>query len=238
MTQREAVGQGYRAGLDSLRLQQKPGAGVPAYLRWVNRSLGRHAAALANQLGITPNVVTGASILFSLAGMLTVVLAGASVAGAIFAVALFLVGYALDSADGQLARLTGTGSKAGEWLDHIVDAGRLPLTHLAIAIFLFTQDASLGFVALSLVFLVVASVWFFGQILAEQLLPSSQPVGNPPTWVSFAKLPYDTAALYLVLLLTPWLPLFLAFYTALFVFTVLVATVSLWRKYRSLRLRT
>lgn len=236
MTQREAVGKGYRAGLDSLRLQQKPGAGVPAYLRWVNRSLGRHAAALAHQWGVTPNAVTGMSMALSLGGLVTLTVAGATVAGAVTAMVLLLAGYALDSADGQLARLTGTGSKAGEWLDHLVDSARLPSTHLAIAIFLFVHAAPIGFVALSLAFLIVASVWFFGQILAEQLLPSTQPVGsNAPAWVSFAKLPYDTGAIYILVVLLPWLPIFLGAYVALFVFTVVVAAVSLWRKYRSLR---
>ena len=53
----------------ALASAQKPGAGVPAYLRWVNRPLGRRAAAAAYVPGLTPNAVTLLSGVCSLAGL-------------------------------------------------------------------------------------------------------------------------------------------------------------------------
>ena len=40
--------------LRSLEAAQKPGIGVPAYTRWVNRRVARYFAAAAVALGITP----------------------------------------------------------------------------------------------------------------------------------------------------------------------------------------
>ena len=48
--------------------------------------------------------------------------------------ACLVLGYALDAADGQLARLRGGGSPAGEWLDHMVDAAKISSLHLAVLI--------------------------------------------------------------------------------------------------------
>ena len=43
-----------------------------------------------------------------------------------------MFGYALDSADGQVARLTGGGSLLGEWLDHMIDSTKIAALHLAV----------------------------------------------------------------------------------------------------------
>ena len=42
---------------------------------------------------------------------------------------LLVIGYALDAADGQLARLLGGGSSSGEWLDHMVDVTKTCVLH-------------------------------------------------------------------------------------------------------------
>ena len=227
----------YRVSLRQLTEAQKPGAGVPAYLRWVNRSLGRRAAAAAHVVGLTPNGVTALSALFSLAGLALICVTPGTIWGAVASSAALLVGYALDSADGQLARLTRSGSRAGEWLDHVVDAVRLPLTHLAIAIGLFRRDVDLEIVGIALAFLVLSSTWFFAQTLADKLSPdaTSAPGSSAPAWVSFVKLPYDTGFLYLLVLATPWLAVFVPLYAALFVGTAGVALLSMRRKYKSLR---
>lgn len=224
----------FRSALEGLRSSQKPGAGVPAYLRWVNRWLGRYAAAAASVIGLTPNAVTAIGAFVSLIGLVLIAVAGGTLGGAIAAAVLLLVGYALDSADGQLARLTGTGSKAGEWIDHVVDATRLPLTHLAIAIGLFLRESAPWTIAAALAFLIVDSVWFFAQTLAEKLSGSASLGSTAPAWVSFAKLPYDSAALYFVVATLALLPLFLVLYLSLLVFSFFVALISLRRKYRML----
>lgn len=225
----------YRSALERLTSAQKPGAGVPAYLRWVNRGLGRRAAAAAYVARMTPNQVTALSGLLSLGGMLVLALAPASPPAACGAALLLLAGYALDSADGQLARLLGGGSRAGEWLDHVIDAVRLPLFHLAVAVAVLRESGSLALASIAIAFSLLASAWFFAQTLAEKLAPeASDSMPDAPAWVSFAKLPYDVGVLYLIVFASAWPRVFLAAYTALFVVTLAVAVLSATRKYRAL----
>jgi phosphatidylglycerophosphate synthase len=228
----------YRVALAQLSSAQKTGAGVPAYLRWVNRPLGRRLAALAYVVGMTPNQVTLLSSLVSAVGIGLIALAAPTIAVAVLAAALMLLGYALDSADGQLARLSGSSGPSGEFLDHLADAIRQPATHLGIAVSLASRsDLSVSWpVVIAIVFATSSSVWFFGQILAESLLPkqAKAPGSAAPAWVSFVKVPYDVAFLYLLLLTLPWAPAFIGCYVALFAFTTCVAVLSLWRKYQAL----
>ena len=229
----------YRDGLERLLAAQKSAAGVPAYLRWVNRPLGRRLAALAYVVGLTPNQVTLLSSAVSAVGIGVIALVTPTWPAAVLATLAMLLGYALDSADGQLARLTGSSGPSGEYLDHVADAVRQPATHLAIAASLhYRDDLAPGWpVAVAIVFATLASVWFFAQILAASLLPKQAvPLGSTaPAWVSFVKIPYDVGFLYLLILLTPWAWTFVSLYVALFAFTAAVAGLSLWRKYQALR---
>lgn len=109
------------AALAALRAAQKPPHGTPAYSRFVNRPLGRRLAAQAVSLGLTPNAVSGLSALCSFAAIGLVVTVRPTIAVAVLVAALLALGYALDSADGQVARLTRLGSPFGEWLDHMID---------------------------------------------------------------------------------------------------------------------
>lgn len=229
---------GYRAAVARLASAQKSGAGQPAYLRWVNRPLGRRAAAAAAVLGLSPNAVTLLSGLCSLAALLVIALLPPTIPVALGATALLLAGYALDSADGQLARLTGTGSLAGEWLDHVVDAARLPLFHLAIAVHFFRWGDSFWLVGAALGYMLLSSVWFFAQTLAEKLGERGSDAADAPAWMSFVKAPYDVGTVYLTVLALPFPTLFAALYLALLAFTLGVAALSLRRKYRMLAAQT
>lgn len=165
---------GFRETLSHLNSAQKPGIGVPAYTRWVNRRVARVFAAAAVKWGITPNGVTAISALTSVTAMLLLILFPPSVWLGAVAALLFALGYALDSADGQVARLTGASSPAGEWLDHVVDAMRTPAMHLTILVgFIKYQDswplAGWGLWWLPLAFCVIITGHFMSQILAEQL---------------------------------------------------------------------
>ncbi len=227
----------YRTGVRQLAAAQKSGAGVPAYLRWVNRGLGRRAAAVAWVWGVTPNAVTLVSAALSFAGVMVLAILPMDVFSSLGASALLLAGYALDSADGQLARLTKSGSVAGEWLDHVVDAARLPIVHVAIGTMFLRAGSPPLLVGAALAFAVLASTWFFAQILAEKLSPgAANDLGSEaPPWVSFAKLPYDVGTLYIVVALAWWPLGFGAAYIGLLVITALVAFVSLRRKYVALQ---
>ena len=146
---------------------QKSNRNAPAYSRWVNRPLGRIFAAAAFKLGLTPNQVTAISAVFTFAGIGVLATGTPSWWLGLLVAGLLVLGYALDSADGQLARLRGGGSPAGEWLDHVVDATKLATFHLAVAVFWFRSlgDWPLATVFIPLAFAAQASVWFFGIVI-------------------------------------------------------------------------
>ncbi|SDQ68327.1 CDP-alcohol phosphatidyltransferase family protein [Quadrisphaera sp. DSM 44207] len=161
----------YRQSLDGLSSAQKSAKGAPAYSRFVNRPLGRRLAAGAHVLGLTPDQVTAASALCTAAGIATVALGPSAWWTGLLVAALLVLGYALDAADGQLARLRGGGSLAGEWLDHVVDAAKIPALHLAVAVGAHRSPTppSDAWLLVPLAFAVVASTWFFTIILNDHL---------------------------------------------------------------------
>jgi len=150
---------------------QKGALGAPANSRFVNRRMGRFLAALAFHAGLTPNAVTGISAAFSAVGIALLALVAPSWPMGVGVAACLVVGYALDSADGQLARLRGGGSPAGEWLDHFVDAVKTSSLHLALLIGLYRfQPVERGPLLLVPVgFCLVAAVLFFATMLNEAL---------------------------------------------------------------------
>ncbi|HJG50865.1 MAG TPA: CDP-alcohol phosphatidyltransferase family protein, partial [Brachybacterium faecium] len=83
--------------------------GAPAYSVYVNRRLGRALAAGAHGLGLTPNQVSLVSAAHSFAAILLIALVPASIPAGFFIALLLVLGYAWDSADGQVARLRGGG---------------------------------------------------------------------------------------------------------------------------------
>jgi phosphatidylglycerophosphate synthase len=212
---------------------QKPGAGVPHYMRFVNRRLGRMIAAVAKKLGATPDQMTAASALLFLAAMSALVWFSPSILIALVATALLQLAFAFDSADGQLARLTGTGSAAGEWLDHVVDAARILLLHLGVAVCLQRHtDLSTAWSLLPLGFAFVASLRFFAQILGDQLMTSPAAGGGSRAWV---QTPADAGVVNAVFLLWPWTPVFLIGYAMLGTGNLLLLVATLRRRHRALR---
>lgn len=162
----------YRETVRRLASAQKTAApGAPAYSVYVNRKAGRLLAAWAFRAGLTPNAVTAISAAFTLAAI--VVLATAPPqwwTGLIVGLGL-MIGYAFDSADGQVARLRGGGSLSGEWLDHIIDAVKNSTLHLAVLVSVyrfFNLTSDLWFFV-PLVYCTVAAVSFFAMILNDQL---------------------------------------------------------------------
>ncbi|MER6978144.1 CDP-alcohol phosphatidyltransferase family protein [Streptomyces carpinensis] len=157
--------------LGELRGAQKPAKGVSLYSRYVNRPAGRYLAAGAYRAGLTPNQVTLVSAAFTLAGIAAVGLVRPSWPLALAVYAALAVGFAFDSADGQLARLTGKGGPAGEWLDHVVDCVKMVALHTAVLIsfYRFFELPSDGWLLLPLGFQLAAVVTFCAGLLTEQL---------------------------------------------------------------------
>lgn len=226
-----------------LSAAQKSGKGAPAYSRYVNRWLGRRFAAAAYLAGLRPNQVTLISAAFSFSAIAVLLLVPVSWwSGLLVAVGLVL-GYALDAADGQLARLRGGGSVSGEWLDHMIDCVKISALHLAVAVSVYRfTDLDRAWALLPMAYAVVGAVSFFGQILNEQLRRNAgveKPVGpdvTPPSLVrSLAKIPLDYGVLCLVFVLLGWPVLFLLAYGVMFVSATgyLVLAWAAW--FRSMR---
>lgn len=157
--------------LRELRGAQKSAKGVSLYSRYVNRPAGRVFAAAAYRLGMTPNQVTLVSAAFTFAALASVALVRPGWGLAVLVYLGLAVGFALDSADGQLARLTGRGGPDGEWLDHVVDCAKMILVHTVVLIS-FHRYFGLGsdaWLLLPLGFLFVAVLTFCAGLLREQL---------------------------------------------------------------------
>lgn len=224
----------------SLRGAQKSNRGAPLYSRLVNRPLGRIFAALAHRLGLSPNQVTAVSALFTFTGILLVILVPPTAAMSAVVAVLLMIGYALDSADGQLARLLDGGSPAGEWLDHVVDCAKTATIHLAVLVSLY-RFADLPTDLLLLVplsFSAFDAVWFFGFILTERLRRPEGPVlasserARPSVLRSLLALPTDFGILCLVFFTLAWPEIFLVAYGVLMLGTGGYLVLALPKWYR------
>ena len=225
-----------------LAFAQKGAArGAPAYSLFVNRPLGRVPAAVAYRLGWTPNMVTALSAGLSLAGVLVLATAQPSLGMGIGVWLLLAGGYVLDSADGQLARLRGGGSPAGEWLDHVVDAWKISSVHLAVLV--------LGYRALDLpnpywllvplLFTIVAAVAFFAMILndllkAKYARPAAPAQASTPLRAILG-LPTDYGVLCFSFVLLGQPILFWAFYSALLAANILYLALALVKWFGDMR---
>ena len=233
----------YREALAALGGAQKHAArGAPAYSRFVNRRLGRLLAAGAAVAGLSPNGLTAISALFTMSGIAVLALAPLSTLAGVVVAALLLVGYAFDSADGQLARLKGTGSPAGEWLDHVVDSVKVSALPLGLLVALARTDVATPWLAVPLVAAVVQAVLFFTMILTEQLrrahgvVPLAAPGGGPRSWLrSVLAIPTDYGVQCMVFLLLGVLPAFLVVYSATIAATAGFLVLACLKWYRELR---
>ncbi len=234
----------YGSVLQRLSAAQKPAArSAPAYSRYVNRRLGRYITAWAYLARLTPNGVTAISAVWTFAAIVLLIVLPASWGLGIAVAVLLLVGYAFDSADGQLSRLTGRSSPAGEWLDHMVDATKVVSMPLALMVgFYIHGTVVVGWLIVPLVSAVVASVLFFGMILTEQLrrrsgaVPLAEDLPGRPSWLrAVLVLPMDYGVLCVSFVLLGWLPAFLVVYTLIVIATALFLLAAAVRWFRELR---
>ncbi len=233
---------GARFGYARSRLAgaQKSTASVPAYLRFVNRRAGGLLAALAYALRLSPTQVTLLSSAVSFGGIAVLALHQAAVPAGIAVSLLLLAGYALDSADGQLARVRGGGSRAGEWLDHVADVAKISSLHsaVAIAVLRFFHLDSLLYLLVPVVFGIANVTQFFGMMLRDKLTVAdpSRPgaAGSSSLLVALLLLPLDHGSLALAFLVLGVHTLFLWVYGLLALATVLFAARSLTKAYRGL----
>lgn len=231
---------GFRGAYRALGAAQKGAArSAPAYSRYVNRRIGRVLAAWAASVGLSPDQVTGISALLTFTGVGLLALGSPSWLLGVAVCVCLVLGYAFDSADGQVARLTGTGSAAGEWLDHVVDATKISALPLALLVGLFRSDAvGDAWLLVPLAHAVVGAVLFFAMILTEQLrraagVRSQAPVGTGgPDLRALLVIPTDYGVLCLAFVLLGAMPWFLAVYTAIVAATALFTAAACvkWRR--------
>lgn len=232
-----------RGTLRRLAGAQKGAQGAPAYSRFVNRPLGRLLAAVAFHVGLTPNMVTAVSAICTAAGIALLVLVAPSWPMAVGVAACLIAGYAFDSADGQLARLRGGGSPAGEWLDHMVDAAKACGLHLAVLVALYRFEVlDRGVVLLvPLGYCIVDAVTYFATMLNEALraqhgVPTrAQPSARPPSVRrSLLTLPTDYGLLCCAFFLLGAPALFVRVYTALFVVAAAFLLLASFKWFREM----
>jgi phosphatidylglycerophosphate synthase len=231
----------YWGTVKELAAAQKTAArGAPAYSRYVNRWLGRLLAAAAWRLGLSPNTITAISAVFTFTGIALLVLFPPSGAVGISVALCLVTGYALASADGQVARVQGSGSPAGERLDHIVDAVKTSVMPLALAVGLYRFGAvEHWWLLVPLGAAVVSAVLFFSMILTEQLRRQAgrASVADPHgrSWIrSVLVIPMDYGVLCLSFALYGIIPLFLTVYTLIFVATAAFLVLASIKWFREL----
>ncbi len=235
-----------RTAIADLRSAQKSSRGAPAYSRFVNRPLGRILAAVAHTVGLSPNAVTIVSGTVTFAGIAVLALVEPTAWAAVLVTALLVLGYALDSADGQVARLSGRSSVAGEWLDHMVDALKLASLHMAVLVCWYRfYDVDARWLLIPILFGIVSSVSFFRMILTDLLLRTkapdvqtpggiggTDPASTSPAWYAVAVIPGDYG-LWCLTFLSLWLPpVFIAIYTMLAVLNAALLAASAARWFR------
>lgn len=232
---------GYGQALRQLRDAQKSAKGVSLYSRYVNRPVGRVLAAGAYRAGLTPNQVTLVSAAFSAAAIALVATRPPSWGLAVAVYAALVIGFAFDSADGQLARLLRRGGPAGEWLDHVVDCAKITALHAAVLISFYRHFAlpGDGWLLVPLGFQLAAVLIFFGGLLTDKLKPKGSPAGQPaPTAPSrlraVALLPVDYGVMCAVFLLLGSERAFRYGYTVLFAVHVVFLAAFLTKWFREL----
>lgn len=226
-----------------LATAQKGAQGAPAYSRFVNRKLGRVLAALAFHAGLTPNMVTGISAVFTATGIALLALVPPSWGMGLAVSACLAVGYAFDAADGQLARLRGGGSPAGEWLDHMVDSAKTSSLHLAvlIGVYRFETVERGPLLLIPLGYCVVAAVLFFGTMLNEALRErhgvatrAQRTAERPSVLRSLVVVPTDYGLLCWIFVLLGAPVLFFSVYSMLFVATAGYLTLACAKWFREI----
>ena len=230
----------------------KSNRGAPGYSRWINRPAGRQLAIVAFRIGLSPNQVTLLSGVTSLAGIVVLAVAPATVSIGFLVAFLLALAYALDSADGQVARMRGGGSRTGEWLDHVIDCLKIASLHMAVLISWYRSfEVSDALLLVPILFGIQASTYFFSKILTDQLRAAAvAPVGadtpapatasarsdegRPPVLASLLVLPLDYGLLCVCFVLLGFHTAFIWAYSALALMGVVLLVAAFAKWYRDL----
>ncbi|MEX0884944.1 MAG: CDP-alcohol phosphatidyltransferase family protein [Phycisphaeraceae bacterium] len=203
--------------------------GGPLYTYYINRSVAIPFTFMFWRLGLAPNHVSIISSLVTHAGLALLVLAPMSLPLVVGVWALLALGFALDSCDGQLARVSGQRSQFGAWLDHSLDMVKMLTVQMVLGYVILREsvaaDLALWPVLLAIfINLLVRPAHFFNTETRALFLPGVKTQAN--TEKSAARLFISTLADYglfiLIVLLLPWPAMFTAVYLIAGVFFALI----------------
>ncbi|MER6569219.1 CDP-alcohol phosphatidyltransferase family protein [Streptomyces sp. NPDC001093] len=226
--------------LRQLSTAQKPAKGVSVYSRLVNRPAGRVMAALALRMGATPNQLTLLGALFTFPALAAIALLRPAPVMSVCVGAALALGFALDAADGQLARIQRSASLSGEWLDHVLDCVRIVTLHSVVLVtfYRFFVLPSPLFLLAPLVFQFAAVVIFFAGILTQKLKgagAAAKPAGGSASALGAVLLlpvDYGTTCISFLFLGSP--DVFLVLYCGLLLAHVLFLVAFLVKWFREL----
>jgi phosphatidylglycerophosphate synthase len=227
--------------LRQLSTAQKPAKGASLYTVFVNRPAGRVLAAVAYRVGATPNQLTVLGALFTFPALAAVALLPPGPTMSVCVGAALAMGFALDAADGQLARGQRSGSPSGEWLDHVLDCAKIVALHLVVLVsfYRFFSLPSPAFLLAPMVFQLAAVVIFFAGILTEKLkrrapVEGAVPAGSTAALRSVLLLPVDYGLTCVSFLFLGSQQVFLSVYCALLLAHVLFMAAFLVKWFREL----
>ena len=147
--------------------------------RWIARTLA--------PTSVRPNALTLASALLVITASAIVLRSHGGWAGNILAAIALALGLVLDTADGHLARLQGSASAFGRWLDGWLDEVGDMVLHGSIAWSAFVQTSQPLWLTLGFVYVAGKYLFFVGASLAKHLDPvpldvlvGYHPPPNPP----------------------------------------------------------
>jgi phosphatidylglycerophosphate synthase len=142
------------------RLEQLQSAAAELTRRLTYQPLGRYwAFPLARRLAevlcptrVHPNALTLATGALMLAAAGINAIGSTSWTSCVTVAALLATGLVLDTADGRLARLQGTSSALGRWLDEVLDELADLALHAAVAWAAFTRTGLAAWMALGMLY--------------------------------------------------------------------------------------
>jgi hypothetical protein len=146
---------------------------------WALGPARRLARALA-PTRVRPNTLTLASAALMLGGSVRVAVGLASPSERMATAAALALALVLDTADGHLARLQGTASEFGRWLDAFLDELCDLALHAAIAWAAFARDGRPGWLVIGMVYPIGKYLFLVGTTNDRGDEPAPRPsVGQP-----------------------------------------------------------
>ena len=148
-------------------------------------SLAEKLAAALEPTQVRPNGLTLAAGAFMLAAAGMAAFGGSGPMQGVATALALAVALVLDTADGRLARLQGTGSAFGRWLDQVLDELADLALHAAIAWSVFQSTGQPGWLVLGMLY--ASGKYLFviqslaGDAMEREGQSAEQPSGRQPT---------------------------------------------------------